>query len=522
MRAAIYCRLSREDEDKHGQDESESIQNQKSMLIRYATERGWEIYDIYCDENYSGTDSDRPAFNRMIADAEKKRFDIVLVKTLSRFSRLTEVTEKYIEGKFIEWGIRFRSAVDYADSENKGNKKARQVVSMTNQWYVEDLSENVRTVFNNKRRSGQFIGSFACYGYSKSENDKGRLVVDEDAAEVVREIFRLYLAGSGKQHIARLLNERGIPNPTKYKQLAGCGYANGALVNGYGLWNKTTVGRILHNEMYTGTMVQGVKRKVSYKSAKMIGVPPEKWIRVEGTHEPVIDRETFDLAQEMLREKARSDGAGQVHALAGKVRCLDCGSIMVKSSFQYKGVTRRYLSCKLYAGGKGMGLCTRHSIRLDLLEAEVAQRAAENIARYYDPERPAPFSLQGENDKRLARIHKDISLLSAQIDRREKAIASLYLDRAGGAVSEEQFARLSRAFEAEKQQLQSRIGQLTDEENDIRSRGEEQKDLSEQLRGLLTAEPLARELVSLLIDSVEVGEKDPDTGEQPIRINWLI
>ena len=165
MTAAIYCRLSREDEEK--QSESESIQNQKSMLIKYALDKGWDIYNIYCDEDYSGIDRERPAFRQLIADAEARRFDIVLVKTQSRFTRDMELVEKYIHGLFAEWGIRFVATVDNVDTDIKGNKKARQINGLVNEWYLEDLSENIRTVFDYKRRAGQYIGGFPLYGKRK-------------------------------------------------------------------------------------------------------------------------------------------------------------------------------------------------------------------------------------------------------------------------------------------------------------------------------------------------------------------
>ena len=172
-RVAIYCRLSEEDRNKaNPQADSESIQNQKSMLLGYAGQQGWEIYNLYSDEDFSGSDRRRPEFLKMLADAEKRKFDIVLCKTQSRFSRELEIVEKYIHGLFPEWGIRFISVVDSADTANKGNKKSRQINGLINEWFLEDLSENIRSVLTDKRRQGQHIGSFALYGYQKDEKQK--------------------------------------------------------------------------------------------------------------------------------------------------------------------------------------------------------------------------------------------------------------------------------------------------------------------------------------------------------------
>lgn len=225
MKAAIYCRLSEEDKDKrHVTDDSESIQNQKSMLIQYATEQGWEIYGIYSDDDYTGADRSRPEFNRLLEDAKHKKFDIVLCKTQSRFTRELELVEKYIHGYFPIWGIRFVSIVDNADTENKGNKKSRQINGLVNEWYLEDMSENIKSVLTDKRKKGYHIGAFALYGYQKDSQQKGHLLIDEEAAEVVREVFTLFSQGYGKTAIAKILNEQGVPNPTEYKRQKGLRY----------------------------------------------------------------------------------------------------------------------------------------------------------------------------------------------------------------------------------------------------------------------------------------------------------
>ena len=212
MRAAIYCRLSKEDRVTNG--ESESIQNQKSMLIQYAIEKGLDIYQIYSDEDYSGVDRSRPAFNAMIQDASEHKFDVVIAKTQSRFTRDMELVERYLHGKFPEWGIRFIAVVDHADTADQYNKKARQINGLINEWYLEDLSENVRSVMRHKQLTGQFIGSFAPYGYAKDPNDHNHLVIDPEAAVVVRRIFQMAIQGHGYRSIVSTLNSEGVPNPT--------------------------------------------------------------------------------------------------------------------------------------------------------------------------------------------------------------------------------------------------------------------------------------------------------------------
>ena len=186
MKAAIYCRLSEEDRNKvNKEDDSNSIVNQKAMLIQYAVTQGWEIHDIYSDDDYTGADRNRPQFKRLLADAKAHKFDIVLCKTQSRFTRELELVEKYIHGLFPIWGIRFVSIVDNADTANKGNKKSRQINGLVNEWYLEDMSENIRSVLTSRRENGFHIGSFAPYGYRKDPTSKGHLVIDEEATEIV-------------------------------------------------------------------------------------------------------------------------------------------------------------------------------------------------------------------------------------------------------------------------------------------------------------------------------------------------
>ena len=204
-----------------------------------------------------------------------------------------------------------------------GKQKARQINGLVNEWYLEDLSENIKAVLDNKRRRGEFIGSFAPYGYKKSGADRNRLVVDPEAAEVVRLIFSLASGGYGKRRIAETLNSMRIPNPTKYKTQKGSAYFNGMEKSGSGMWNRTTVGRILNNEIYTGVMVQGKRRKLSYKHPQVVEVPADQWIRVEGTHEAIISREEFELVRLLLSQRRREGKTGEPHLLAGRsfVRC---------------------------------------------------------------------------------------------------------------------------------------------------------------------------------------------------------
>lgn len=493
-RAALYCRLSKEDADK--QQESESIQNQKALLLDYAAQQGWQVCAVFSDEDYSGADRRRPGFNAMLDAAEAGTFEILLCKTQSRFARDLELVERYIHGLFPLWGVRFVAVVDNEDTARRGNKKARQISGLINEWYLEDLSENVRAVLDLKRRSGQYIGSFAPYGYRKDPDNHNRLLIDPAAAQTVQEIFRLFLSGSGKQRIAQQLNAAGVLCPSRYRlEQEHPGQDRSETV-----WSATAVGRILKSAVYTGDLVQGTRRKLSYKSDRLLPVPASQWIVCHGTHQPIVSQETFQAAQKLLDARTRSAGTGEPHLLAGRVRCLGCGGPLVKSSAGSGSSRRDYLRCKRHTQDKTS--CSRHSVRLDQLEREIAERIHAQLIRHLSAAElaglcrstPAPLSAS------------ELPRLRAALARCERALHTLYFDRVDGLIDREQFDMLNRSCLAEREQLTQKIAALEPSE-----------------RQPPQPEPAAyplRSLVWALIDWVGVGERNPATGEQQIEIHW--
>lgn len=512
-RVAIYCRLSKEDAEK--QTESESIQNQKALLLRYAAEQNWAVAGLFCDEDYSGADRDRPAFCRLLSEAEAHCFEIVLVKTQSRFTRDMELVERYLHGLFPLWGVRFVALLDHVDTALQGNKKARQINGLINEWYLEDLSENIRAVFAHKRRAGQYIGSFPLYGYQKAAHNKNQLIVDPEAARVVQRIFRLSLAGEGKQRIASRLNKEGIQNPTAYKQAQGLAYVNGGQRSETGLWSRTSVGRILREQMYTGDLVQGRRKKVGYKSKTLRNLPPEEWVIVPNTHEPIVDRATFASVQALLNARCKSDGSGIQHPLAGKLRCMDCGSAMVKVSNTYKGERRSYVRCKRHT--QGASLCSSHALRLDALEEAVLTLIREYLLSVEEPERFLPV-LQKQADECVAET-RELARLTQERARREKALRELYLDKVQGVLDEVQFYSFQEAYQSEIESLQKRMESV---QACLCTQPEEKgQDLQALLKETLCPLELTRELCALLVDYIELGERDLETGRQQIHIHWL-
>ena len=520
MKAAIYCRLSREDEGRTG--ESESIQNQKSMLIQYALEKGLEIYQIYSDEDYSGIDRDRPEFNAMIQAAERHRFDVVLVKTQSRFTRDMELVEKYLHGKFVEWGIRFIAVVDHVDTEDAANKKSRQLNGLINEWYLEDLSANVRSVLDHKRREEVFLGSFAPYGYRKDPKAKGKLLIDPEAAEVVERIFNMALEGMGARKIARTLNGEGVPSPAAYKQMQGIPYHAAGQSTAFSLWSSPAIYQMLHNQTYAGALVQGRHRKLSYRTKKTVWLPKSQWVVVPGTHEAIVSRETFETVQQMMKSRTRSGAGGAVHPLARKVVCGCCGSIMEQTSRPpgADGVRVRYVRCRMHQRAPercGNKTCTDMSalegMVLERIRTYAADWSAPGKMELPEPEDPA-IQRQQAKDSELRRLKQDV-------EKRNRAVRELYLDKASGLIDATQFAAMQEAFLQEIRQEEKRIRILeTELERQKKGADTAVQTRRETVQELLQIPHLTRELAVLLVDKIIVGPKDPLSGEQNITIEW--
>ena len=515
MKAAIYCRLSEEDRNKQCEtDDSGSIQNQKAMLVQYAAGQGWEVYRIYSDDDYTGSDRRRPEFNHLLADAKAHKFDIVLCKTQSRFTRELELVEKYIHGLFPVWGIRFVSIVDNADTANKGNKKSRQINGLVNEWYLEDMSDNIRSVLTSRRKSGCHIGAFALYGYKKDPDRKGHLLIDEEAAAVVREVFTLFAEGHGKTAIARMLNDRGIPNPTEYKRQHGLRYKQSKAKTGT-LWKYFAIADMLENEIYIGNMVQGKYGSVSYKTKQNKPRPKSEWYRVEGTHEPIIDRALWNRVQALLAQKARPFACGTIGLFARKARCANCGCTLRSS------VTngRRYLQCPNRHVAKNA--CAGAFIAVSRLERLVLDELNRLSAEYLDKdelERSVEF--QDGLAAQKSRLLSDIAFYRKKAAEYARVVRELYLDKVKGLLSEGDYIELSHDFTAERgrmEQLIAEAQQQLDEIEEKQAAGDNRRELIEQYTHLTH---LTRPVVETLIDYISVGRRIPGTKDVPIEIHW--
>lgn len=513
-KVAIYCRLSEEDKFKKNKgDDSGSIQNQKLMLTEYAIQQHWEIYQIYSDDDYTGSNRNRPAFNQMINDAKNGLFNIVLCKTQSRFTRELELVELYINTLFPEWGIRFVSIVDNIDTDVAGNKKARQIHGLINEWYLEDMSDSIKAALRTRMKAGFFIGSFAPYGYKKDPDNKGHLIPDEDAAFVVKEIFRLYNSGIGKTRIAKILNERGIPSPEEYCCIKGLKKRRHGSKKSH--WAYYTISHILENEVYLGHLIQGQTFNPTYKSKHSHNAPKEKWVRVENTHEPIISEDEWRITRTLWDSKDQHSTSGRQispNKYSHLVKCAKCGCYMGTAYNNHK----RFFRCN---GAKyGKCCCTGTTVFESTLDSAVLNEIARLRELYIDDE-----YVQGNIDKtdpleeRKQHLVKQIEILGSQIQECATALKSLYVDKLKGVITATQFTDLSKQFEAERQEHEQ---QLNQNKNAIRAITDQQqaiKDRSAIVQRLLSFSDVTMELINEMIDHIEV---DGTKYDRVINIYW--
>lgn len=454
-RAALYLRLSKEDEDKLSRgDESASIRNQRLLLTEYASRMEYEVTGIYVDEDVSGLYYERPEFMRMMEDVRRGEIEIVLAKSQSRFSRNMEHVERILHHEFPASGIRFIGVCDHADTQNEGNKKARQINGLVNEWYCEDLSRNIRSVIRAKMQAGEFLGASCPYGYRKDPLNHNHLVVDDYAASVVRKIYRLYLNGYGKSKIGAVLSAEGILIPTLYKQqILGVPYENGRLLKETKTWSYQTIHKILNNEVYRGNLVQNKSNKLSYKDKKVCVLPESEWITVKNTHEAIIDETTWNMVKERQRVRTRNVSFQQGCSLfSGKVFCADCKKAM--TAYSIKGREEGYL-CKTYKR-QGKRFCESHRITKERLEMAVRDALKEEVRRQIKEEErkklcrmcQAEKGTKGKN--RLLQYEKEIE----KIKRYRLRCMEQFFD---GKMEEEEYREYCVSYEERIQVIQKQI-----------------------------------------------------------------
>ncbi|HOM01552.1 MAG TPA: recombinase family protein [Acetivibrio sp.] len=498
FKVGLYLRLSREDDNY---SLSESIVNQKNYLTDYVLEKGWTLVDTYVDDGYTGTNFDRPGFNRLLRDIEDKKINLVITKDLSRLGRDYIKTGYYLEQYFPDRGVRYIAVNDGIDTfaDNNSNNDMSPFKSVMNDMYAKDISKKVRTTLDSKRANGKFVGAFAPYGYMKSLQDKNKLVIDPETAPIIRQIFELYVKGYGYTKIANILNDEGILPPGLYK------YKNSNYKNPkskHCLWTPETVSKILLNPTYAGNLAQSKYRKINYKLKKLRTVPRQEWVVVENTHEPIVDIDTFRLVQEMMRKKVavNSLSSQTEHLLSGFIFCGDCGERMTFTATKKGNV---YVICSKY---KRLKRCTRHSFLESELEFHILNELRKIVAFSIDCEK----LVKAASSKAVKTKKNDIL---SEIDRNEKrlkeikrAIKSLYEDKLKGVLTEEDFVELSREYGKEREKLLERLSQLNAKIVSDTETESEKEALIKQVKDFIGFKEPNRAILSKLIEKIEIFE----------------
>lgn len=504
---ATYLRLSRSDGD---QQESNSIKNQRALLNDYMGKHPeLHKFDEYVDDGYSGTNFERPDFKRMMQDIEKRNVNCIIVKDLSRFGRNYIETGRYLERIFPFMGVRFIAINDHYDSAEENDDKGRILIpfnNLINDTYCRDISLRVRSHLDVKRKEGQFIGSFAGYGYRKDPKDKNHLIIDEYAAGIVQEIFKSKLNGMSSQRIASHLNELGVLPPNEYKRANGFNYTCGFQAGLNQKWTVVSVNRILKNESYTGTLIQGKRRKINYKVKKSHDVGSENWIRVEDAHDAIISKGEFQQVQQLLELDTRTaPSQTTVYPLSGFLRCADCGQNMIRRTVTKNGKKYQYYHCSTYKNGGG---CTPHMINSEKLTESVLAAIRHQVTLLVEAEKVlSNAELASGEQIGIKILDSQITALEAELERYSNLKIRLYQDLCDDVVSREEYGEMNTRFAQKIKEAQDKIQEIREKKQEALKHDTLLPTWLEEFKQYEHIKTLERRVVVELIDHIDVHSK---------------
>lgn len=504
---ATYLRLSRSDGD---QQESNSIKNQRALLNDYMGKHPeLHKFDEYVDDGYSGTNFERPDFKRMMQDIEKRNVNCIIVKDLSRFGRNYIETGRYLERIFPFMGVRFIAINDHYDSAEENDDKGRILIpfnNLINDTYCRDISLRVRSHLDVKRKEGQFIGSFAGYGYRKDPKDKNHLIIDEYAAGIVQEIFKQKLNGMSSQRIASHLNELGVLPPNEYKRANGFNYTCGFQAGLNQKWTVVSVNRILKNESYTGTLIQGKRRKINYKVKKSHDVGSENWIRVEDAHDAIISKGEFQQVQQLLELDTRTaPSQTTVYPLSGFLRCADCGQNMIRRTVTKNGKKYQYYHCSTYKNGGG---CTPHMINSEKLTESVLAAIRHQVTLLVEAEKVlSNAELASGEHIGIKILDSQITALEAELERYSNLKIRLYQDLCDDVVSREEYGEMNTRFAQKIKEAQDKIQKIREKKQEALKHDTLLPTWLEEFKQYEHIKTLERRVVVELIDHIDVHSK---------------
>jgi len=500
----MYIRLSREDDTKDY--ESESITNQRSLILDFLKENNYTLYDEYVDDGYSGTSFDRPAFKRMIADIEANKINMVVTKDMSRLGRDYVNFGHYIEKYFPEHNVRYIAITDDVDTfvDSIGNDMV-PFKAIFNDMYAKDISKKIRASIITKKKNGCFMGTYAPYGYRKDPENKHKLVVDPVASIIVKKIYEMFLEGKSLQKIARKLTDENVAKPSVHKNMRYPCPNNQTK----SIWDESSILDILKNPNYTGSLYQNRRKKINYKSKKVVDVPKEDWIVSHNTHEAIIEAKIFELVQG-IHEKNKlihKKGKERKLLLQGFMKCKECGyTIGINTSGDGK---RHYTICNHYRKYPKQKFCTGHSMRYEFIESAVLKDVKRMCKEMIDTKKLE--DIMSDNSKREKAV-KDIVSRIAQAKKSIADNVSLvhgsYLDKLKGIISLELYQEIADKLSKENIGYQNQIAELENERQSLE--GHQKGDCEankEIIKEYLSLKKPNRVLLANIIDRITIDEE---------------
>lgn len=511
-KVGIYLRLSREDERL---GESGSISTQRDLLLNYIRDNNLLFVDEYIDDGVSGTTFDRAGFNRMIKDCEEKKINMIITKDTSRLGRDHIEFGYYVERYFPEHNIRYVAVNDGIDTFNKNNTANDMLVfkSAFNDMYVKDISNKLRSSLYTKKRNGLFVGNYAPFGYKKCEDDKHKLEIERESAEVVKRIFNMFINGYSISKICDILTFENVKTPSMYKNMK-LGQNN----LHYGVWSTRSIDNILRNPTYIGNLTQCRQKKINYKSKKRVYTKKDEWIVAEGVVDPIIDKETFNLAQEMFKSNKNrgksGNGITDKLLLRGLIYCKDCHHTIgfrehLQQTEKYGLVHRIYGNCNYWQKRKKQGVCTPHSIKYQIIE-DVVLDSLRKISKKYLDENNLESIIKNSDKlkKKKDSIKQEVFRLENVIENTNKKIDVCYSDKLEGNITLEMYKRTYNKLTLEINESKKKKNEyeklLFDLENNELSNDNYYLD---KIKEFLELKNPSRALISSLIDKIEIDEE---------------
>ena len=514
-RAAIYCRLSSEDGADH---ESMSIGNQRALLTEYVEKQGWEVVDTYIDDGFSGTNFDRPGFQRMIADIEKGRINLVITKDLSRLGRNYIMCGQYTEIYFPERHVRYIALNDGVDTLNQtSSMDITPFKHILNDMYAKDISTKIKSTLHTKARRGEYLGALDPYGYLRHPDDKHKLIINEETAPIVRRIFEMSAAGMGSRSICTVLNDEGILSPAEYTRFRKHDPTKDGEFVRKRFWCQTYLRSILKNEMYVGCMVQGRQYTPSYRSKKREPVPKEDWIVVPDMHEPIVTRELFDEAQKKMQARKKViKPLDEPRLFSGLFYCEACGTAM-RQHTTGNGKYTYFICGKHHAIGKLA--CSSHYINYDIFYQVIQEDIRRNAKLFSDDSEQAAKKLMelkcADEQKQVAKMKRDLTSAKKRLADLDVKLKRAYEDNMNGKLPDHIFSMFIADYDAERAGLRSSISDMEKALEKVRDAKSDIDRFAALIKKYTSFEELDRFMLNELIDRITIYET-PGMGRNRI------